>query len=140
MTPRSSPGSEALLPCPFCGKADVGFGRTGQKWQTVACNECGAEGPCTEIDRDLIIEKWNTRAGPAQSPASYRWRQPGNKHWIYDPTPEWIEDHKHEIDLEALYASPVTSTLQRLTIDDVPSCGQENDYRRAVPSKNRGGE
>jgi hypothetical protein len=36
-------------------------------------------------------------------PVSYRWRQPGNKHWIYDPTPEWIEDHKHEIELEALY-------------------------------------
>lgn len=51
-----------LLPCPFCGGADVGFGRTGQKWQTVSCNECGAEGPCTEIDRDLIIQKWNTRA------------------------------------------------------------------------------
>jgi hypothetical protein len=37
-------------------------------------------------------------------PVSYRWRQPGNKHWIYDPTPEWIEDHKHEIELEPLYA------------------------------------
>jgi hypothetical protein len=46
----------------------------------------------------------------AQEPVAYRWRQPGNKHWIYDPTPEWIEDHRHEIELEALYASPVPST------------------------------
>lgn len=37
-------------------------------------------------------------------PVAYRWRAPGNKHWIYDPTPEWIEDHKHEIELEPLYA------------------------------------
>lgn len=51
-----------LLPCPFCNEFNVGFGRTGQKWQAVACNECGAEGPCTEIDRDLIVKKWNTRA------------------------------------------------------------------------------
>ena len=51
-----------LLGCPFCSSSDVGFGRTGQRWQTVACNECGAEGPCTEIDRDLIIQKWNTRS------------------------------------------------------------------------------
>ena len=36
-------------------------------------------------------------------PVAYRWRQPGNKHWIYDPTLEWIEDHKHEIELEPLY-------------------------------------
>ncbi len=51
-----------LLCCPFCGESNVGFGRTGQKWQTVSCDECGAEGPCTEINRDLIIAKWNTRA------------------------------------------------------------------------------
>jgi Lar family restriction alleviation protein len=66
---RLSPVTETLKPCPFCGEADVGFGRTGQKWQTVSCNECGAEGPCTEIDRDLIIAKWNTRSSDlAQRP------------------------------------------------------------------------
>lgn len=43
----------------------------------------------------------------ATAPVAYRWRQPGNKHWIYDPTPEWIEDHKHEIELEPLYLSAV---------------------------------
>jgi hypothetical protein len=47
-------------------------------------------------------------AQAAGEPVSYRWRQPGNKHWwIYDPTPEWIEDHRHEIELEALYVGDV---------------------------------
>ena len=70
MVERTSPVSETLKPCPFCGEANVGFGRTGQKWQTVSCNECGAEGPCTEIDRDLIIAKWNARTSDlAQTPA-----------------------------------------------------------------------
>lgn len=49
-------------------------------------------------------------AQTVQEPVAYRWRAPGNKHWIYDPTPEWIEDHKHEIELEALYTSSVAST------------------------------
>jgi hypothetical protein len=30
-------------------------------------------------------------------------------------------------------ASTDTSTLRPRTIDDVPSCGQENDYQRAAP-------
>jgi Lar family restriction alleviation protein len=77
---RSSPGIE-LLPCPFCGETDVGFGRTGQKWQTVACNECGAEGPCTEIDRDLIVQKWNARAlQPATTTAGQVWCEPCGHH------------------------------------------------------------
>ena len=33
-----------------------------------------------------------------------------------------------------------TSTVRAPTIDDVPSCGQENDYRRATPSTDRGGK
>jgi Lar family restriction alleviation protein len=75
-----SPGIE-LLPCPFCGETDVGFGRTGQKWQTVACNECGAEGPCTEIDRDLIVQKWNARAlQPATTTAGQVWCEPCGHH------------------------------------------------------------
>ena len=45
-------------------------------------------------------------------PVAYRWRPLGkfSSTWIYDPTPEWIEDHKNEIELEALYSHPVTST------------------------------
>jgi Lar family restriction alleviation protein len=75
-----SPGIE-LLPCPFCGETDVGFGHTGQKWQTVACNECGAEGPCTEIDRDLIVQKWNARAlQPATTTAGQVWCEPCGHH------------------------------------------------------------
>jgi len=45
-------------------------------------------------------------------PVAYRWRQPGNKHWIYDPTPEWIEDHKHEIELEPLFAAQPATPLR----------------------------
>ena len=50
-----------------------------------------------------------------QEPVSYRWRQPGNKHWIYDPAPEWIEDHKHEIELEPLYTGVAQPSPSRHT-------------------------
>ena len=68
-----------LLGCPFCGSSNVGFGRTGQRWQTVACNECGAEGPCTEIDRDLIIKKWNTRSPVVAAIRMPEWRDYAEK-------------------------------------------------------------
>lgn len=48
------------------------------------------------------------------TPVSYRWRQPGNKHWIYDPTPAWIEDHKHEIELEALYLGAAQASPEHI--------------------------
>lgn len=71
----------------------------------------------TYADRKWLLEAINAKiaadkagvgdvaqpsAGTSE-PVAYRWRQPGNKHWIYDPTPEWIEDHKHEIELEPLF-------------------------------------
>jgi hypothetical protein len=75
----------------------------------------------------------STPSEPAQAekvPDSYRWRAPGNKHWIYDPTPEWIADHWHEIELEALFAYPVSST-SRGTIADLhdhsPPCDGQDD-------------
>jgi hypothetical protein len=39
-------------------------------------------------------------------PVAWRWRHPEAKCWIYDPTPEWVEQHKHEIELEPLYDLP----------------------------------
>ena len=58
-----------LLPCPFCGNADLldipDDGYMGLYW--VSCSNCGAEGPTTDAHafpktgKDLAKEKWNHR-------------------------------------------------------------------------------
>lgn len=42
-------------------------------------------------------------------PVAWRWRPPGAALWIYNPEPEWLEAHRHEIDCEPLYAAPIPS-------------------------------
>jgi Lar family restriction alleviation protein len=68
MTEQCSPGSEELLPCPFCGgranvyKNEVDF---ITKW-SVGCGDCNCNmDVCEDTPADAAVE-WNTRA-PAQS-------------------------------------------------------------------------
>jgi hypothetical protein len=42
----------------------------------------------------------------AQAPLTHRWRAPGAQTWIYDPEPEWLEDHKFEVEWEPVYGAP----------------------------------
>ena len=37
---------------------------------------------------------------PAIEPLTYRWRPKGAELWIYDPAPQWVEDHQHDRDCE----------------------------------------
>jgi hypothetical protein len=75
----------------------------------------------------------NAVAQTGQQPVAYRWRQPGNKHWIYDPAPEWIEDHKHEIELEPLYTRPSAALLSRARqfVADAGCDGDDSDVNAA---------
>lgn len=62
----SSPVTETLLPCPFCGCTDLAVANTGAAW--VKCQSCEAEGPpeCTDEDATRL---WNRRFDFAQRPA-----------------------------------------------------------------------
>jgi Lar family restriction alleviation protein len=65
---RSSAATIApLLPCPFCG-GQASLCDTGVTW--LMCDDCQAEGPVAEAEREAV-EKWNGRSGgAAQAPLS----------------------------------------------------------------------
>lgn len=51
--------SEDLKPCPFCGSSDTNENdQGGIAW--VGCNDCGTEGPTTDMLWEAI-ELWNRR-------------------------------------------------------------------------------
>jgi Lar family restriction alleviation protein len=57
----------ALLPCPFCGSADVAPNGTEDQplWnQWVRCASCEAEGPTRTGGHAVVAAAWNTRAAP----------------------------------------------------------------------------
>jgi Lar family restriction alleviation protein len=49
-----------LLPCPFCGSADVKFSAAPFPW-FVTCHECSADGPSGDT-RKAATDNWNARA------------------------------------------------------------------------------
>lgn len=51
---------------------------------------------------------------PECAPTAYRWRPPGTVLWIYDPDPEWLDEHKNEIEWEPVYAA---DAIERLGLD-----------------------
>lgn len=70
----TTPKTVALLPCPFCGKADLFVEREDFTSSYVMCNDCSARGPAGCQDgpdeetpgKDAAELIWNTRAAPAQ--------------------------------------------------------------------------
>jgi Lar family restriction alleviation protein len=51
-----------LLSCPFCwGPAELTY--NSEHWPVVQCDNCGAQGPCIELDKSKAIAAWNDRAG-----------------------------------------------------------------------------
>ena len=53
-----------LLPCPFCGGADLVYNRpigTAGMGRNILCKDCRAEGPLLTFESGTAHEKWNTR-------------------------------------------------------------------------------
>lgn len=69
MTNRSSPGTSALLPCPFCGSKAVDR-REVDGFPMIYCSgdECFGLQTTARDFEDAVVQ-WNTRAGAAQAPA-----------------------------------------------------------------------
>lgn len=56
-----------LLPCPFCGSADVGFPFNDRPNRWVTCYNCECDGPSIRIGVPIFPEPdavrlWNTRS------------------------------------------------------------------------------
>jgi Lar family restriction alleviation protein len=59
---RRSAAACSLLPCPFCGSADVGYYAFTC---VIRCHDCGTEGPIDALrdqGRLVAAELWNRRA------------------------------------------------------------------------------
>lgn len=67
---------------------------------------------------------------PAIEPDAYRWRQKGSQLWIYDPTPKWLEEHRHEVDVEPLYGSNVVGELRSQLAEWQQAASVEAGLRR----------
>jgi Lar family restriction alleviation protein len=73
------PPEPVVLPCPFCGSADVAPNGTDDQplWnQWVRCASCEAEGPTRTGGHAIAATAWNTRA-PAPAPA-----EPSPPAWV----------------------------------------------------------
>lgn len=61
------------------------------------------------------IRKWQSEPfedgscylAASQEPVAWRWKPRDGEIWIYDPDPEWLEEHRHEVDAAPLYAAPL---------------------------------
>ena len=85
------------------------------------------------VDELRIYTPEDFRASqPTTEPVAWRWRFKNDPHWEFSRLPL---EHDDKI-CQPLYAtpSPIAQSSEGMTIDDVPSCGQENDYRRAQSS------
>ena len=53
---------DKLLPCPFCGSSAISVERGLDVWPVAMCDDCGALGPCIELDREKANALWNARS------------------------------------------------------------------------------
>jgi len=51
-----------IAPCPFCASTNLTMTVDAQNWNVVQCDNCGASGPCIDLEGDAYINRWNERA------------------------------------------------------------------------------
>lgn len=153
--PSSADSKYARLPCPFCGHEP--YAAMDMKGAIIQCQNPDCFGPRTTAAYLVdAVQQWNKRASitdPAQQPpkrltsdqimgvlrkvvAPQLREQLTCKRWkdgIDIDEPTFVAERLAE-EFIALAAQPPAAPVETPTIDDVPSCGQENDYRRAKPA------
>lgn len=77
---------------------DVERLREAQRKLGQAIALCDGKEPDTS-DIPEANEEWFKKALVT---VAYRWRAPGATAWTYDPEPAWFEQHRHEIEWQAL--------------------------------------
>jgi len=129
MTPTTQDAGLALLPCPFCGGADIRIdahpraGRGEHHAETVfsmCCYACGATFP-NRYRRELLVTAWNTRApladrlealsqavnAPQGEAVAWRYRTKPHRQWFFTIHQQTAEAEIADgSEVQALYASP----------------------------------
>jgi Lar family restriction alleviation protein len=61
--------TDPLLPCPFCGESQFTLQEDDAKFPQYRCENCGARGPCIDLDKRELRARWNRRAATQTAPA-----------------------------------------------------------------------
>lgn len=69
-------------------------------------NFASADDAMAAIDAHYLAALHAPEPAPAGEPVAWRWRPKDSVVWIYDPTLEWLDQHRHEVEAEPLYAHP----------------------------------
>ncbi len=134
----TSRNDDRLLPCPFCGEKQIFLNDPnpdGYRYGSINCPACLVVMPGEVSSQDELIGCWNSRAAASAEPVAWR-------NAVYNAALIELET-RHPIPTTTLLATKIADRIASLaapvpasvreapTIDDVPSCGQENDFRRA---------
>jgi len=93
---QSIPQLPELLPCPFCGSADI-YAMDMGGWESF-CKTCGTNGPALNTEKDKVIADWNTRAAQPMGVAGI---PPGMALVPIEPTTEMLTAGSHAVDLHS---------------------------------------
>jgi hypothetical protein len=63
------------------------------------------------VDPGEVLKEISRRLTAHAQPITHRWRSFGALTWIYDPEPEWLEDHKFEVEWEPVYGAPQPASV-----------------------------